>query len=58
MKYLSFLLFVYSLITLVHANSETNIPGTGIDGVALLLGIGAFVWVYIIYRDKGKKFSR
>ena len=40
----------------VQAGKST---ASSFDGIALLLAIGAFVWVYVIYRDvKGKKRRR
>lgn len=61
MKTLSFLLFLYLLTALVYAGPQDKwvYIGPELDGVALLLAVGAFVWVYIIYRDfKGKGSKR
>lgn len=56
MKCLSFLLFVYILAASGYAGPNDRwvyVGGSGveIDGIALLLAVGAFVWVYMIYRD-------
>lgn len=55
MKYIAFFLFLYSLVTLAYAGPQDKWVYVGsttqFDGIALLLGIGAFAWVYIIYRD-------
>lgn len=55
MKYLSFVLFVYMLAALAYAGTQDKWvyagSSTQLDGIALLLGIGAFAWVYIMYRD-------
>lgn len=55
MKYLSFLLFLYSLVTLAYAGPNDKWVYVGqtnqFDGIALMLAIGAFAWVYLIYRD-------
>ncbi len=63
MRYLSFLLFFYLFVTIAYAGPQDKWVYIGsapqIDGIALLLAIGAFIWMYIIYRDlKGKKKSK
>lgn len=56
MRYLSFLLFIYFLVTLVYAGPNDRwVPaesvGLNLDGIALILAIAAFAWVYVIYKD-------
>jgi len=62
MKHLSFLLFAYLLTSAAYAGPNDKwvyVGSTQFDGIALLLAIGAFVWLYIIYRDfKVKKGAR
>lgn len=61
MKYITFLLFLYSLATSVYAGPQDKwiYVGQQFDGIALLLAIGAFAWVYLIYRDmRDKKVRR
>jgi len=60
MRYLSFLLFLYSLVSLAYAGPQDKwvYVGQQFDGIALLLAIGAFVWVYLIYRDFKVKRAR
>ena len=59
MRYLQFLLFVYLLSAIAYAGPQDKWVYVGsagtLDGIALLLAIGTFAWVYLIYRDfKGK----
>lgn len=63
MRYLSFFLSVYMLAALAYAGPQNKWVYVGtespFDGIALLFAVGAFAWLYIIYRDfKGKKKSR
>ena len=55
MKYISFFIFAYLLTTLAYAGPDDKWVYAGssnsFDGIALLLAIGAFAWLYIIYRD-------
>lgn len=69
MRYLAFLLFVYMMAALAYAGPQDKWVYIGpteeqepvetqpqINGIALLLAVAAFAWVYVIYRDlKGKK---
>ena len=63
MRYISFFLFLYLLTALAYAGPDdkwvyVGTTGSQIDGIALLLAVGAFVWVYIIYRDSKRKKIR
>jgi hypothetical protein len=55
MRYAPFFLFLYLLVALVYAGPDDKWvyigPSAQFDGIALLLAIGTFAWVYIIYRD-------
>jgi len=55
MNYLPLLLVLYLLVVSVHAGPQDKWVYVGssnsFDGTALLLAIGAFAWLYIIYRD-------
>lgn len=60
MRYLTFLLSLLALASIVHAGPDDKWVYVGqpnsLDGIALLLAIGAFAWVYVIYHDfRGKK---
>lgn len=63
MKYAAFLLYVYMLVGLAYAGPQDKWVYVGsttqFDGIALLLAVGAFAWVYIIYRDfKGARHGK
>ncbi len=62
MRYLTFLLSVYMLVALVYAGPQDKwvyvAGGNTFDGIALLLAVGAFAWVYVIYKDARKKKRR
>ncbi|MBU5537547.1 MAG: hypothetical protein KQA38_03225 [Candidatus Aenigmarchaeota archaeon] len=51
---LAFLLFIYLLVPLAFAGPQDKwiyIGSNQLDGIALLLAVGAFVWAYLIFRD-------
>lgn len=59
MKYVMFLLTILFLATSVYAGPDDKWMYVGpsqtqeiqFDGIALLLAVGAFAWVYVIYKD-------
>lgn len=61
MKYVLFFIFTYLLIATAFAGPEDKwiYVGPKFDGIALLLAVAAFVWIYVMYKDlKTKKKSR
>ena len=62
MRQLSFWLFSYMLTAVVYAGPEDKWVYVGsaspIDGIALLLGVAAFAWVYTMYKDVRGKTKR
>lgn len=58
MHYISFLLSVYLLVGAVYAGPQDKwvyVGSSQLDGIALILAVGAFVWAYLIYRDDNRK---
>ena len=64
MKYAMFLAVLLLSTIPVYAGPDDKWVYVGntwpqIDGIALLLAVGAFAWVYVMYRDaKGKKLLK